>query len=181
LFITGTGQKHRKIPLAPIYSVLGAKKAAALPGLHVISGADVTGRFAGKGKTTFWKVFKELDSSNDLVTGLTMLGATDEPTEQVLSSIEKFTCKVYFPHTDLSNVAEVRWWLFKKKQAQSESLPPTKAALQSAIRRAHYQAMIWNNDIVPNPELPDPCSFGCIWLMANTNQSQLLYLQPQKE
>ena len=41
--------------------VLGSAKVAALPGLHALSGADVTGSFAGKGKPTWWKIFKEAD------------------------------------------------------------------------------------------------------------------------
>ena len=37
---------------------------------------------------------------------------------------------------------------------------PTKAALTQAILRAHYQAMVWKNDIIPNPRLPSPAGFG---------------------
>ena len=31
-----------------MYNALGAIKAAPLPGLHALSGADITGQFAGK-------------------------------------------------------------------------------------------------------------------------------------
>ena len=54
-FITGVGNKKHLIPLGPIVHALGAEKAAALPGFHAFSGADVTGRFAGKGKLNCWK------------------------------------------------------------------------------------------------------------------------------
>ena len=50
--------------------------------------------------------------------------------------------------------------VFKRKQAQAENLPPTKAALTHAIARAHYQAMIWYNDIVAFPEIPSPENYG---------------------
>jgi len=33
----------------------------------------------------------------------------------------------------------MRWLFFKQKQALSEKLPPTKAALKQAILRAHDQ------------------------------------------
>ena len=55
---------------------------------------------------------------------------------------------------------KMRWCLFTKKQAESERLPPTQAALKQAILRAHYQAMIWTNDTVPNPEVPSPQDYG---------------------
>ena len=51
----------------------------------------------------------------------------------------------------------------KKKQAQSDRLPTTKAALHEALMRAHHQAMVWNNDKVVNPELPSPQDHG--WMM----------------
>ena len=53
-----------------------------------------------------------------------------------------------------------RWSLFKKKQVQSEILPPTQGALREAILRAQYQTMVWNNDKVPNPNIPSPENYG---------------------
>jgi hypothetical protein len=47
--VTGTGRNHMIIPLGPIYEALGPSRAAALPGLHALSGSDNTGSFAGKG------------------------------------------------------------------------------------------------------------------------------------
>ena len=49
---------------------------------------------------------------------------------------------------------ELRRSLFKKKQAQLERLPPTHGALREALLGAHYQTMVWNNDEVPNPDIP---------------------------
>ena len=47
-------------------------------------------------------------------------------------------------------------WLFQKKQAQSVGLQRTQAALRLAIMRENYLAIVWNNDIVPDPQLPLP-------------------------
>ena len=52
-FVTGTGQRHRVINLKHVVQALGSTKVAALPGLHALSGADITGSFAGKGKATW--------------------------------------------------------------------------------------------------------------------------------
>ena len=51
-FATGTGQRHQVINLRCMAQALGSMKVATLPGLHVVSGADITGSFAGKGKAT---------------------------------------------------------------------------------------------------------------------------------
>jgi hypothetical protein len=56
-------------------------------------------------------------------------------------------------------------YLFKKKQAQAEGLPPTKGALCPALLRAHHQAYIWNCDKTANPVQLDPASYG--WEMKN--------------
>jgi len=55
---------------------------------------------------------------------------------------------------------ELKWSLFKKKQAQSERLPPIHGALREAILRAHYQTMVWNNDKVSNSNIPSPENYG---------------------
>ena len=49
-FVTGTGQRHRVINLKHVVQALGSTKVAALPCLHAVSGADITGSFAGKGE-----------------------------------------------------------------------------------------------------------------------------------
>ena len=53
--------------------------------------------------------------------------------------------------------------MFKKREAESDKLPPNKAALQQAILRAHYELMGCNNDYDTNPVLPFPRGYG--WTM----------------
>ena len=60
-------------------------------------------------------------------------------------------------------MAELRWLLVKKNQATSEKLPPTRVALRQAILRAHYQCIIWVNDVVPNPDIPSSREYGWTW------------------
>ena len=96
--------------------------------------------FAGKGKLACWKAFLEVDSV--CVDALADLGGTSQPLPSTLAAIEKLVCLLYFPGTHISSVKEHRWFLFQRKQAESERLPPTKAALKQAILRAHYQAMV---------------------------------------
>ena len=86
-FVTGVAEKRKVIPLAPIYNALGGKKAAALPGFHALSGADVTWRFAGMAELKFWQALKELDSDDEMVYALSQLGVAERPSEAVISTI----------------------------------------------------------------------------------------------
>ena len=57
-----------------------------------------------------------------------------------------------------------------KEKTKSERLSPTKAALTQTISSAHYQAMVWKNDIISNPRLPSPAGFG--WTIEKGNSSK---------
>ena len=115
-------------------------KLAVLSGLHALSGADITGSFADKGKAIWWKIFKEADK--EIITAPANLGKRAQSTVDILSDIEKLVCQVYVPNTTINNVKELTWWVFRKKQAQSETLPLTQEALRQAIKRANYQAYV---------------------------------------
>ena len=129
-------------------------KTVALPAFHAISGADNTGSFSGKGKLTWWKILQEADE--DVITKLETLTVNENPTAETETAIEKLVCQFYLPKTTITEVKELRWWLFRKKQAQSERLPSTQDALHVTILRALHQLMIWNNDRILNPQLPPP-------------------------
>ena len=97
------------------------------------------------------------------ITALANLGASEPPSAETMAAIEKLICKLYVPNKTITIVKVLQQWLFKKKQAQSEKRPPTQAALEQTVTRANYQAMVWNNDIVPQPQLPSPHNFGWKW------------------
>ena len=169
-FVTGVGQRRRIISLKPIFTALGRERAAALPGFHAFSGADNTGSFYGKGKLTCWKSF--FHTSRDVVVAFTDLGTTPTVLESTLAGIERFVCNLYLPNTQFTQVKDVRWWLFKKKQAQSECLPPTQSALLEGIKRAHYQALVWGSDTIPNPVIPSPQGYG--WELEDNEWSPVM-------
>ena len=156
-FLTGTGTNFRNINISQLARGLSIEMAQALPGLHALSGADITGSFSGKGKKSFWKAF--LSSDSDILGALTKLG--DHPMDDnTMQQLERFVCKVYLPGTDINDVGKLRWHLFRQYQKESDKLPPTRASLTEAFRRANYQTMIWSSDIVANPTLPSPVGFG---------------------
>ena len=101
-------------------------------------------------------------ADKEIITALANLGTSENLAPDTNAALEKFICQLYVPNTPVSSVKELkcRWLFFPKKQAQSERLPPTKTALDETIKRANYQAMVWLNDIEPNPLLPSPENFG---------------------
>ena len=62
-FVTRVGEHRRTIKVGDIYSALGPSIAAALPGLHSLSGCDNTECFAGKAKVSFWNIFCQANNS----------------------------------------------------------------------------------------------------------------------
>ena len=101
-----------------------------------------------------------IHADQESITALADLGTTVQPNGNTYAGIEKLVCKLYQANTHITKIKELKWLLFRKKQAESQRLPPTLAALKEAIKRAHHQRMVWNNDIVSNPELPSPSNYG---------------------
>ena len=156
-FFLGHGMK-RFVSLKAIYDALGPLKASALPGLHALSGCDTTGSFANKGKKTWWRAF---DSTTDnVLQALASLGATPNVSHEMMAILEKFVCQLYVAKTLLTDIGDVRWWLFTKKQFHDEHLPPIRGALQPAIERVNLQAMTWQQGLTQYPAEPQPTEHG---------------------
>jgi hypothetical protein len=82
--------------------------------------------------------------------------------ELSMSRVERFVVLMYDKTSDTIEVNEARKQLFTQKSRTLENIPPTQAALRQHIRRAIYQANIWNHAIVPDPELPSPSDWGWV-------------------
>ena len=117
VFVTGKGQKYREINLQPIIRAFGPLKTAALPAFHALTGADNTGSFSNKGKSTCCNVFNE--ASEDAISALSQLGTSDFPSSESQKAVEKLVCQFFVPKTNISTVKALRWWLFTKKQGKS--------------------------------------------------------------
>lgn len=88
------------------------------------------------------------------------LGKDMTPTVELTGKLEEFVCQVYDLGISLKSVAEVRWKLFCRNQAEGQKLPPTVGALQYIIHRAHYLAMLWEADNVAKADLPHLTNYG---------------------
>lgn len=83
----GTAKKRSYVAIHKI-AISDAKRRSLLA-FHALSGCDTTSQFAGIGKTSAWKIY---DCYPDMLLGL---GENRELTENVLSSIETFVCKLH--------------------------------------------------------------------------------------
>ena len=63
----------------------------------------------------------------------------------------------------ISNLGELKWFLFSKCQTESIRLPPTMKGFEEAIQRAHFTTLQWKSSRIASPNLPDPCDFGWKW------------------
>ena len=91
-----------------------------------------------------------MDADEVTIDTLAKLGTRKQPSVDTMDAIKKIMCRLFAPKTAIMTVKELRWSLFRKKQAQSEKLRQTQAALRQAIMRANYQTLlVWNLDTIP--------------------------------
>lgn len=173
-FCTGVGNRYREIDMQNIFVRVSPLNCKALPGLHSFSGADITGSMSGKGKASFWKTFSSMP--DDIKSAFVDLGKTESISDNLFQKLELYVCQLYCPKTSITDIGKLRWFLFKQKQAESEKLPPTKSALRQMVLRAHYQALIWECDIIANPQIPPPTDYG--WEMKDGMYEPMMTLMP---
>ena len=156
----GTSANRRQIHLKPIYDQLGPKKAAALIHFHALTGCDTTGHLQGKGKNGCFNKFLQADV--EVVAAICDLGCGVEPSPHVYDGCEAFLCSHFRPKGNTSDLASLRWQLFKQLKPGHgvEKLPPTPGAWREHIRRAHVHANVWQQDIIAQPKYPDPLTLG---------------------
>ena len=150
--------------LKKIVEKLTYKMQKALLGFHAFSGCDQTGEFHGFTKNSCWDVFE--NSSNEIFDAFGNLGTTNLTPNIDYPSLESFVMSLYCKQkvpTDASSLADLRWFLFSKKQSESYQMPPTYGTLKEKIKRAHFTALQWNSSHVPDPSLPDPEEYGWKW------------------
>ena len=83
-----------------------------------------------------------------------------EVSEESMSLLERFVVLMYDRTSGIMEVNEARKQLFAHKGRTLENIPPTQAALKQHIKRACYQANIWNQSLISKPELLNPSDWG---------------------
>ena len=159
--ISGVGPRRREIHIGEIYEKLGKEKSEALIKWHALTGCDCTGRIQGKTKVNCLSKFMAPEKS--VIQDIGGLGVGTEPTEDVISGCMKFLMSLFSNDVNM-NPATCRWSKYKHLPAGHgvEALPPTEGAWLEHIKRAHFQALVWDNDCCEQPCFPAPESLGWI-------------------
>ena len=130
--------------------------------------------FVGKGKALGFQLLK---TNAVLEHHLQLLGKEFCPAnfDEVARSCEEVTSALYGYAS--SNVNDIRYAMFCSKAGDSSQLLPTRDALQHHIRRANYQAALWQRALQAQPNIPSPESHG--WVVdVNGNLAILWMTQP---
>lgn len=84
---------------------------------------------------------------------------------------------MYVPHSDIFDVNEMRYQLFRTKDGNVESgqLPPCKDCLDMHIIHANYQSAIWCRSLEVQPNIPSP--LDCTdWVLNDQMQLQINWM-----
>ena len=82
----------------------------------------------------------------------------------------KLYCKKKLP--DITNLGDLRWYLFSKCEKDIEHLPPTESSLLLAIHRAHYATYIMKTSDTPKPDIPNYQGYG--WKVLDENPQPIM-------
>ena len=155
-FHTGTGRNRRFIPVHDAVEKVGADVCNMLPAVHVLTGCDSTSSLYGIGKKD---AFSKLMKHKDDLDGLKNLGTDCTAiSDETVSVCFKFIGLLYGEAT--SNLNQLRYKLFTKKQLDSSKLPPTEDSAWYHVKRANYQCFIWKHARDRNLSLASPDGNG---------------------
>ena len=152
----GFATRTRYINITKVAKALGRSVCDALICMHAYTGCDTVIAFSGCGKLGALKI---LLSNIRFQQGFARLGKKRVLSTALLTILEEFTCCMYAAHTQITNVNEMRFQLFRSKNGDilSGQMPPCKDCLEQHAIRASYQAAVWQHSLVEAfPEIPSP-------------------------
>ena len=89
-FLTGKGNLKRHKPVQPVYNKLRHISASSILAFHDQIGSDMSGRFAGRTKEWYFRVFMACDDDILVITrGIRSVGRIRLPTMQVVHQRER--------------------------------------------------------------------------------------------
>jgi hypothetical protein len=148
----------RWILVHELLAAIGPEKASGILYFHALTGCDVVSAFRGKGKKSAWMTWDVCKDVSETFTRLSH--CPTEVSDADLQNLETFVVCMYDRSSASTGVDEARLDLFARKQRAYDSIPPTRAALKEHAKRAAYQAGIWGQAIVTDPEVSSPANWG---------------------
>ena len=88
----------------------------------------------------------------------TQLGMQWTLADELMQSLEEFTCRLYATQSNITDVNELRYSLFhaKKGNVESGQLPSCKDSLYLHTARPNYQSAILHRSLKEYPQTPIP-------------------------
>jgi len=99
------------------------------------------------------------------------MSTSDHLSDKPHEAPELFACSLYVPKKRSAMLMTYTGG-FARKSRHSLITSPTKNSVQQAVKCAHYQAMIWNNDNVANQTIPYPETESYDWKKNGDSQWQ---------
>ena len=161
--------------VSAIAKALGTGVCHALLGMHAFTGCDSVSAFAGRGKLNALKLVVKHQQFQET---FTKLGSEWTVSTDIKKSLEDFTCRLYASKTEIADVHDLRFQLFRAKCGNIESgqLPPCRDTLELHIQRANYQTAVWRRSLINNPEIPSPVDCGG-WELSPDGSLQVRWMQ----
>ena len=165
-FRTGSGNDQRDIEIRKMHESVGPLHAKAILGFHVFTGCDKIGRFYGKSKLEYFRIFT--DCQREKLDGFIALGSTEsiDSLDNLIEMLQEFVLNLYCRHRPdaVKDIATLRYYLFSKYQKNLEHLPPTVETLQQKAKRSYYVAHVLKHALDAHPFYPDLTSCG--WVLS---------------
>ena len=100
-----------------------------------------------------------MNSSIKILGAFQKLGLPDDSNSSLLNALEHFVVQLYcqnkIPST-VTNLPELRWYMFSERQTESTSSPPTTETLRQKVRPSQKSH-------IPQQDLPDPEDYSWKW------------------
>ena len=155
--LTGVGEKRRLINLREVgeraVNQLNNNNCSnemfleALLGFHSFTGCDATSAFFGRRKASPLNI---LSTDDEYIRVSRALSYCEDLSQHHKRIIESFVCHMYGKkdgHTQGIMVNDLRYHIYCQKEGKvsCKQLPPCLNVLEQHLKRAHYQARIWNS------------------------------------
>ena len=123
-----SGKTLQFMPILEISNALGIPVCEALPFCHSFSGCDTTSSFTGRGKKTFYDVWKIYPDITAIFRKLSK--GVPEVSDEDLQHIEKCVASLYSNTCNTNRVNVARQILFTQGKCTLDNIPLTASALQ---------------------------------------------------
>lgn len=155
----GVGKHLRYLSIHAIAASFTRQQCEGLPFFHALTGCDTVSYFSGKGKKTALLTWRSYPQATEVFRSLSSPQAVIN--EEQFRLLERFVVIMYSRTSPHDNVCNARKAMFSQGTKSIENIPPTQAALEQHVKRAHFQAgHVWGRSLVPLQELPSAADWG---------------------